>query len=155
MLRFLILLLPLSLFAHSAQKTVFISSVQVSSFRGSRGPAADDDTALQLRRGAGMVLESRGLAVIDGPGPADADMVLSIQLVRREFLQPAEPMEPALCGDLEELQPVRGSLTLRAVLKDRAGNVLWTQEESRPYHCSVPRFEMWDLVLVVLNKAPI
>lgn len=154
MLRLLILLLPLGLFAHSSQKTILISSVQVSSYRGSRGPAVDEETALQVRRGAGMALESRGLTVIEGASP-NPDMVLSIQLVRRELLQPAEPLEPALCGDLEEPEPVRGSLTLSAALKDRAGNVLWTQEESRPYHCNVPRFEVWNLVLFVLDKAPI
>lgn len=155
MLRLLIvLILPFGAFAHSAQKTILISSVQVSSYRGSRGPAADEETALQVRRGAGMALEARGLTVVD-TGARDPDMVLSIELVRRELLQPAEPVELALCGDSEDKQPVRGSLTLSAALKDRAGKVLWTQEESRSYHCSVPRLEVWNLVMIVLDKAPI
>lgn len=148
----LLLVLPLALFAHSAQRTIAIAEVQSSLYRGSRGPIADEDMALQLRRGAGVALEERGLALVSGA--ADADMTLSVRFVRVEHLQPLEPAESCFCGDADDRQPVRGNLTLRATITDRQGAQIWTLEETRAYHCSVPRLEAWDLLLSVLKKAP-
>ena len=145
-------LLPLALFAHSAQRTVAISEVQSSFYRGSRGPISDEEMALQLRRGAGAALEERGLALVSGA--SEADMTLALRFVRVEHLQPIEPAESCFCGDADDKQPVRGSLTLRATITDRQGAQIWTLEETRAYHCSVPRVEAWDLLLSVLKKAP-
>lgn len=155
MVRFLFLLVLASGgWAHSAQKTLVIGPVEAVIVRGSRGPTADPDMALQMRRGASSAVEARGMAVVE-PGPGSADLVLSMQLLRTEFLHPGEADEVVLCGESEGPEPVRGSLKLTISVADRGGKILWTGEDTRPYHCQVPRVEAWDLILSVLDKAPL
>lgn len=155
MLRILLLLVLASGgWAHSAQKTLAIGPVQASTMRGSRGPTADPDMAVQMRRGASQAVEARGLAVME-PGPGSTDLVLSMQLLRTEFLHPGDADEVVLCGESEGPEPVRGNLKLTISIADRGGKVIWTGEDTRPYHCQVPRVEAWDLILSVLDKAPL